>query len=78
MEFNATESLAQKEEEGLIDIEEAPIKTYYSDEEIWHVITTETNQGPIPWPVVMQCLYEWIVIDKMEKDKRPEFVYDCC
>ena len=42
------EPLAQKEEEGLIDIEEAPIKTYYSDEEIWHVITTETNQGLVP------------------------------
>ena len=37
-----------KEEEGLLDIEEAPFKTNYSDEEIWHVITTETNQEPIP------------------------------
>ena len=27
---------------------------------------------------MMKRLYEWIVIDKMEKDKRPEFVYDCC
>ena len=25
---------------------------------------------------MMKRLYEWIVIDKMEKDKRPEFVYD--
>ena len=40
--------MAQKEEEGLLDIEEAPVKTYYSDEEIWHVITTETNQGSDP------------------------------
>ena len=35
-------------EEGLLGIEEAPVKTYYSDEEIWHVITTETNQGSDP------------------------------
>ena len=39
------ESMAQKEKGGLLDIEEAPVKTYYSDEEIWHVITIETNQG---------------------------------
>ncbi len=45
------EPLAQKEEEGLLDIEEAPVKTYYSDEEIWHVITTETGQGSDPCPV---------------------------
>ena len=45
------EPLAQKEEEGLLDIEEAPVKTYYSDEEIWHVITTETGQGSAPSPV---------------------------
>lgn len=25
---------------------------------------------------MMKCLYEWIVIDKMMKDKRPEFVYE--
>ena len=37
------EPMAQKEKGGLLDIEEAPVKTYYSDEEIWHVITTETN-----------------------------------
>ena len=42
------EPLAQKEEVGLLDIEEAPVKTYCSDEEIWHVITTETNQGLVP------------------------------
>lgn len=42
------EPLAQKEEEGLLDIEEAAAKTYYSDEEIWHVITTETGQGSDP------------------------------
>ena len=44
------EPLAQKEEEGLLDIEEAPVKTYYSDEEIWLVITTETGQGSDPAP----------------------------
>ena len=45
------ESMAQKEKGGLLDIEEAPVKTYYSDEEIWHVITTETGQGSAPSPV---------------------------
>ena len=25
---------------------------------------------------MMKRLYEWIVIDKMEKDRRPEFVYE--
>ena len=45
------EPLAQKEKGGLLDIEEAPVKTYYSDEEIWHVITTETGQGSAPSPV---------------------------
>ncbi len=39
---------APKEKGGLLDIEKASVKTYYSDEEIWHVITTETNQGRAP------------------------------
>ena len=30
------EPLTEKEEEGLLDIEETPVKTHFSDEEIWH------------------------------------------
>ena len=33
------EPLTEKEEEGLLDIEETPVQTYFSDEEIWHVLT---------------------------------------
>ena len=42
---------------GLLDIEEAPVKTYYSDEEIWHVITTETGQWSDPWPLCSMVKY---------------------
>ena len=52
------EPMAPKEEEGLLDIEEAPVKSYYSDEEIWHVITTETNQGPDPCPTNSQKFHK--------------------
>ena len=33
------ELLTEKEEEGILDIEETSVKTYFTDEEIWHVIT---------------------------------------
>ena len=33
------EPLTENEEEGLLDIEETPVQTYFSDEEIWHVLT---------------------------------------
>ena len=31
------ELLAANEEEGILDIEGTPVKTYFTDEEIWHV-----------------------------------------
>lgn len=33
------EPLTENEDEGLLDIEETPVKTHFSDEEIWHVLT---------------------------------------
>ena len=33
------EPLTENEKEGLLDIEETPVQTYFSDEEIWHVLT---------------------------------------
>ena len=33
------EPLTENEEEGLLDIEETPFQTYFSDEEIWHVLS---------------------------------------
>ena len=38
-----------------------PVKTYYSDEEIWHVITTETGQGRDPCPVAADHRWSFIV-----------------
>ena len=58
------EPLAEKEEEGLLDIEEAPVKTYYSDEEIWHVLTnlcgmtTAAEFQQLPRPQQKHYLWE--------------------
>ena len=58
------EPLAPKEEEGLLDIEEAPVKTYYSDEEIWHVLTnlcgmtTAAEFQQLPRPQQKHYLWE--------------------
>ena len=51
-------------EEGLLGIEEAPVKTYYSDEDIWHVITnlcgvtTAAEFQQLPRPQQKQYLWE--------------------
>ena len=58
------EPLAEKEEEGLLDIEEAPVKTCYSDEEIWHVLTnlcgmtTAAEFQQLPRPQQKHYLWE--------------------
>lgn len=35
--------LSEDEESGLLDIEETPVKTYFTDEEIWQVLTALCN-----------------------------------
>ena len=58
------EPLAEKEEEGLLDIEETPVKTCYSDEEIWHVLTnlcgmtTAAEFQQLPRPQQKHYLWE--------------------
>ena len=58
------EPLAEKEEDGLLDIEVAPVKTYYSDEEIWHVLTnlcgmtTAAEFQQLPRPQQKHYLWE--------------------
>ena len=57
------EPLAEKEE-GLLDIEETPVKTCYSDEEIWHVLTnlcgmtTAAEFQQLPRPQQKHYLWE--------------------
>ena len=58
------EPLAEEEEEGLLDIEETPVKTCYSDEEIWHVLTnlcgmtTAAEFQQLPRPQQKHYLWE--------------------
>ena len=56
--------LTENEEEGLLDIEETPVKTYFSDEEIWDVLTclcgktTSAEFQQLPRPQQKHYLWE--------------------
>lgn len=60
--------LSENEEKGLLDIEETLIKTYFSNEEIWHILTnlcgkaTSAEFQRLPRP--QQKHYLWEALEK--------------